>query len=219
MRLWCPQRPVVDRRDRRFRFLIRFPHTAMSHQAPRRACDRSKKAHRHSLLRQALSRDQLPSRCASRMTRTNGAIGRRPAPSSGSRFTRPPSPTCGRNLDAWARVASGRRSASVGAAPPALWTSSERMLSLMSRTSASPGSSSGRSGTIPASLNQLARRRGACQQVHVGVLLAGVHEGLHEQKRHRRRLRLDVGNPGGYGDTIWGRQGDRRGHAGDCNRK
>ncbi len=35
------QLPAVDRRERRFRFLILFPHTAMSHHAPRRACERS----------------------------------------------------------------------------------------------------------------------------------------------------------------------------------
>ena len=35
------------------------------------------------------------------------------------------------------------------------------------------------------------------QQVHAGVPLPGIDEGLHHQERQRRRLRLQVGDPGG----------------------
>ena len=68
-------------------------------------------------------------------------------------------------------------------------------------------------GEDPGLAQPVVRRRGVCQQVRSRVFFARVDEGLHEQEWHRRRLRLDVGYPGGHGDIVWRRQGERRGHA------
>ena len=43
----------------------------------------------------------------------------------------------------------------------------------------------------------LRARLGVRQEVHARIALPGIDEGLHEEERHRRRLRLHVGDPGG----------------------
>src|SRR5215472_2294853 len=145
-------------RARKFLFLIMLPHVAMSHQVPRRACERSKNAQRQSGVPHVLSRGQVPRCCASLTTSSNPTS---PAVSElsgcAASSTRPAGSTLSCARLPRARARSGASCSGVGGGPPALCASSARRLSLTSRACRNPAGGTAASGpTSPASRSQAA---------------------------------------------------------------